>query len=114
MKTLLISILSIVIVGCGQQSGSNDRNDNVKATFDNDNVKEMVRHMEEFHKECNGESEIFRASGERTAISMWESKYPENDIQQAIKILKPTLFTDSEIDAMKHGNLIPKGNRVIQ
>lgn len=56
----------------------------------------------------------FRASGERTAIIMWDNKYPKEDVDKAIEKLKETILSDADIDNMKYGNLITKGNRVIE
>lgn len=110
----IIPIVAIGLGSCGGDSSTKIENGMEVSTTSEDNVNEMIEHMESFHKSCEGESMIFRASGERTAIRMWDNKYPKDDVDEAIEKLKETLLSDADINNMKYGNLITKGNRVIE
>jgi hypothetical protein len=85
-NAVVLCFIGVVLFAC----------DSIKSES-NKNVEEMIQHMENFHKDCEGESILFRASGERTAIEIWDSKYPVEDVDKAIKQLKTKLLTDSEI-----------------
>ena len=114
MKFLLLVAVSLAAVSCGVQTSKKVENGVEVSTTSDGNVSEMLEHMERFHKSCEGESMTFRASGERTAIGMWDKKYPSEDVDKAIQLLKDSLLSDADIDTMKHGNLIIKGSRVIE
>jgi hypothetical protein len=110
----IIPLIAIAVGSCGRDSSTKNENGIEVITTSEDNVNEMIEHMKSFHKSCEGESMTFRASGERTAIMMWDKKYPKEDVDKAIEKLKETILSDAEIDNMKYGNLITKGNRVIE
>ena len=111
---LFLPFIALVIVGCGGSNSTKMVNRLEVSVSAEDNVNEMIEHMERFHEKCEGESMTFKASGERTAIVMWDNKYPAEDIDEAIEKLKSTLLTDSDIDGMKFGYLVNKGSRVIK
>jgi len=110
----IITLLILTVVGCGVNNSTKIEDGVEVKTTSEDNINEMIEHMARFHSSCEGESMIFRASGERTAIRMWDEKYPAEDVDKAIRELKKTILSDADIDQMKHGNLIIKGNRVIE
>lgn len=116
MKRILfiIPLVALAVGSCGGDSSTKNENGIEVTTSSEDNVNEMIDHMKRFHKSCEGESMTFRASGERTAIIMWDNKYPKEDVDKAIEKLKETILSDADIDNMKYGNLITKGNRVIE
>ena len=99
IKNILIISIIIATMSCKSNStnSSKKENSNLTETIENDNVAFMIEHMNRFHDACEGKSIMFRASGERTAITDWDNKYPKADVDEAIKVLKPTLLTDSEI-----------------
>ena len=114
MILLIIPLVALVVVSCGGGSSTKIENGIEVTTTSEDNVNEMIEHMGRFHNSCESESMTFRASGERTAIRMWDKKYPTEDVDKAIEELKETILSDADIDSMKYGNLIIKGNRVIE
>tara|TARA_B100001287_G_scaffold46061_1_gene35126 strand:- start:13373 stop:13723 length:351 start_codon:yes stop_codon:yes gene_type:complete len=113
-KLLIITLAALIAVGCGRDSSTKIENGIEVATTSEDNVNEMIEHMGRFHNSCEGESITFRASGERAAIKMWDKKYPTVDVDKAIEELKETILSDTDINNMKYGHLIIKGNRVIE
>jgi hypothetical protein len=111
---LIISLVALAVCSCGGDSSTKIENGIEITTTSEDNVNEMIEHMARFHKKCEGESMTYRASGERTAIIMWDKKYPTEDVDKAIEELKETILSDADIDNMKYGNLIVKGNRLLE
>jgi hypothetical protein len=111
---LIIPLFALAVTSCGGDSSKKNENGIEVITNSEDNVNEMIEHMARFHEICEGESITYRASGERTAIMMWDKKYPKEDVDKAIEKLKGTILRDADIDNMKYGNIIKKGNRVIE
>lgn len=113
IKIILLLFLSLNISSCSNQKSENA--EEVSTIIRNKNINEMIAQMELFHKQCEGQTILFRASGERTALADWDRIYPKKDVDNAIKILKPTLLTDAEIQEEKFGYLVLKkdGRKVV-
>jgi hypothetical protein len=92
----LIAILSIIVLlfSC---SINNTETRNSPKNILNNNVTEMIENMKNIHLKCEGKSIHYRGSAERTTISIWDSKYPKEDVDFAIEELKPSLLTDEQI-----------------
>lgn len=115
MKTLiLILTVAIAAVSCSWDRSKKIENGIEVTTTSQKNIEEMIQNMERFHESCEGESMTFRASGERMTIRIWDDKYPKEDVDKAIEKIKDTILSDADIDNMKYGYLIIKGNRVIE
>jgi hypothetical protein len=114
-KILLIApLIGLATVSCGGDSSEKIQNGIEVTTTSQKNIEEMIQNMERFHESCEGESMTFRASGERMTIRIWDDKYPKEDVDKAIEKIKDTILSDADIDNMKYGYLIIKGNRVIE